>query len=259
MSDETPRFGDAKVRPIAVLLAVVIGVTFIGFAVGTSGMPIEGAPIREAFSAPEGMKVGDVHIARSYTSLRDGPRDPGRAWEADREALLALAPARTDEVDLAGTSKDEVLTMRASRRAFDGAPPTIPHAIRQDSGLECLACHETGIRIRDRLAPPMAHEVYSSCTQCHVVSTAPMVEATWLEEGWPGAEANAFVGRESPSEGPRWTDSSPPEIPHRTFMRERCDSCHGPNGRDAMRSTHPSRQSCEQCHAPSAILDQRGL
>ena len=58
--------------------------------------------------------------------------------------------------------------------------------------------------------------------------------------------------------GNRAWSIAPPEIPHRTFMQERCESCHGVNGRDAIRSTHPWRQSCEQCHAPSAEFDQRG-
>lgn len=259
MTEATPPLGDQKVRPLAVTLAVVIGVSFIGFGVGTSGAPAEGAPVRQVYSAPEGVMVGDVPIARSYTALRDGPRESGAGWEADRAALLAMIPSRMDEVSLEGTSKQEVLATRASRRAYDGAPPTIPHAIRQDSALECRACHDTGIRIRGRLAPPRAHELYASCTQCHVVSNAPMIEADWLGEGWPAPETNSFVGRESPSEGPRAWDMTPPVIPHRTFMRERCDSCHGPNGRDAMRSTHPSRQSCEQCHGLSAQLDQRPM
>ncbi len=69
--------------------------------------------------------------------------------------------------------------------------------------------------------------------------------------------ANGFVGMDSPEQGPRATDGAPPQVPHRTVMRERCTSCHGPNGRDAMKSTHPDRQNCSQCHASPADLDLR--
>jgi cytochrome c-type protein NapB len=73
----------------------------------------------------------------------------------------------------------------------------------------------------------------------------------------PRAVDNSFAGFPSPDQGPRAWDIAPPQIPHRTFMRERCESCHGVNGRDAIRSSHPYRQSCEQCHAASAEKDLR--
>lgn len=71
--------------------------------------------------------------------------------------------------------------------------------------------------------------------------------------------ANLFDGLDSPDHGARAWSIAPPQIPHRTLMRERCESCHGVGGRDAMRSTHPDRQSCTQCHAPNAALDQQPM
>jgi cytochrome c-type protein NapB len=68
---------------------------------------------------------------------------------------------------------------------------------------------------------------------------------------------NSFVGKVSPVAGPRAWDIAPPQIPHTTWMREQCDACHGVNGRDPIRSTHPWRESCEQCHAASATNDLR--
>ena len=73
----------------------------------------------------------------------------------------------------------------------------------------------------------------------------------------PREVPNAFAGLAAPAEGPRWTSIAPPTIPHQVFMHERCNSCHWVSGRDAIRSTHPYRESCEQCHAPIADLDQR--
>jgi cytochrome c-type protein NapB len=48
-------------------------------------------------------------------------------------------------------------------------------------------------------------------------------------------------------------------VPHTTFMRESCLSCHGPTGADPIRTTHAWRTNCLQCHAPSAVLDQLGF
>ena len=69
--------------------------------------------------------------------------------------------------------------------------------------------------------------------------------------------ANAFQGLASPTHGERAWDIAPPQIPHQGVMRERCMSCHGPNGRDALQSSHPERQSCTQCHAAAASDDLR--
>ncbi|HRC56557.1 MAG TPA: hypothetical protein PKU97_11575, partial [Kofleriaceae bacterium] len=68
---------------------------------------------------------------------------------------------------------------------------------------------------------------------------------------------SAFVGLPAPGRGERAWPGAPPTIPHTTWMRERCDSCHGVWGASGLRSTHPWRQSCTQCHAPAAALDQR--
>lgn len=240
-----------QVRPLVVVLTVVIAVTFLGFAIGTNDEIVTRAPIREV--AP--IAATGLEPAPTYLGLRSGPPAASGAWDADRAILEGLLPLRTDEVALAGTDKAGDLRARADSRAYDGAPPTVPHPVRQDTALECAACHEVGLRIRGRLAPAVPHGSYASCTQCHVVSQPPMGEpADWLAEGWPAP--NAFVGKPSPTEGAQWGTSAP-QIPHRTFMRERCDSCHGPAGRDAIKSSHPYRQSCTQCHGLSASLDQR--
>jgi nitrate reductase (cytochrome), electron transfer subunit len=96
----------------------------------------------------------------------------------------------------------------------------------------------------------MSHKPYASCTQCHVVAVTPMPGGAELALDLRGGE-NGFVGLEQPTSGPRWTGIAPPQLPHRTWMRENCTSCHGPNGRDAIRSSHPYRQSCTQCHTAS--------
>lgn len=236
---------------LRVFLAVVVGVALIGFVRGTS-VPEDDADDPDA--STDAVAVDGIGPARSYRELRTSPRGVGSGWEADLAALAG--PGVTDAVSLDGVSKSEDLAARAARRAYDGAPPRIPHAVRQDAAAECLACHEDGLRFRGLLATPMSHTAYTSCTQCHVVDEAPMPGGADLPAD-PRAVPNTFVGLASPTAGPRAWDIAPPQIPHRTHMRERCDSCHGVNGRDAMRSTHPWRANCEQCHTASAEIDLR--
>ena len=229
-------------------LAVVIGVSLIGFVAGTSARDYERDPSEPVADAtPEG-----VPEAPRYTDLRQTPRGAGSGWAGD------VAPLVLGVLDAAPPTGDKApaLTARAAQRAYDGAPPTIPHAVRQDSAAECLACHDDGLHLRGRTAAAMSHAPYASCTQCHVVDAAPMPGGTDLPPD-PRAVDSAFVGLPSPEEGARAWPIAPPEIPHRTFMRERCDACHGPQGSDPLRTSHPDRQSCTQCHAPSAERDQR--
>lgn len=241
---------------LTVFFAVVVGVATLGFlaetASSSASTPVE--PRAPAAVAEE----GPVATVRSYREMRINPQGAGSGWQTDIDALIAAGPDRTDAVALEGTSKAEVLAARASRRAYDGAPPRIPHSVRQDSAAECLACHETGLRFRGLIASPMSHKPYASCTQCHVVDEAPMPGGSDLPND-PRAVANTFDGKDSPTAGTRAWSIAPPQVPHRTFMREQCDSCHGVNGADAIRSTHPWRESCEQCHAASASTELRAV
>lgn len=148
------------------------------------------------------------------------------------------AVTRTEEMKLAA------LADRAKNRAYDGAPPTIPHPVEAQSAAACLACHRDGIKVGDRVASAMSHAHFSNCTQCHVAqSTAPF--------------ANEFAGLYRAGPGTRASPGAPPTIPHSTWMRENCTSCHGLVTRPGIRTTHPWLTNCTQCHAPSATTDQR--
>lgn len=61
----------------------------------------------------------------------------------------------------------------------------------------------------------------------------------------------AFGGR-----GATAWKGAPPVVPHRGFLRERCDSCHGVSGALGLRTPHADRQSCVQCHVFDEDLDQ---
>ncbi len=224
-------------------LAAVAGLAVVGFFVGTAQAPPSAPPL----VLGQAQAIEGAEPAITYSEKRLAPPSSGSDWEAN----LALL-ARDGEGEL---SKEEALAERAARRAYDGAPPTIPHPVRQQEANACMACHEDGLNARGRLATPLPHDSYVSCTQCHVVSQAPMPgealapDATFAQ--------NSFVGIASPTEGPRAWSIAPPQVPHHTQMRGECLSCHGPMGRQPLQSSHPDRQSCEQCHAASAQTDLR--
>lgn len=227
--------------------SVAFAVAFVGFVAGTH----EGAyaPWRppESAAAP-----GGARPAWSYTELREHPNTVPSGWEADVGALRG--PSRLDPVLLDG-DKGTAVAARSALRAYDGAPPAIPHPVRQGSASECMACHDEGLRLRGARAPALPHDAFTSCTQCHVVADAPMPGEVGVAD--PRAVPNAFVGSASPGAGPRAWAIGPPQIPHRSWMRENCLACHGPNGDSPLRSTHPERESCTQCHTASAEIDLR--
>jgi nitrate reductase (cytochrome), electron transfer subunit len=137
--------------------------------------------------------------------------------------------------------------VRAARRAYDGAPPVLPH---QRFPSPCLSCHaERRVEIAGLgVAPPSPHGLTpgmaaARCDQCHVprdedrLYTRTRFEG--LEAGWSGPAHRLYPG-------------APPVVPHRIFMREDCLACHsGPAARPEIRTTHPERVSCLQCHARS--------
>jgi hypothetical protein len=160
-------------------------------------------------------------------------------------AGCAGPPERVDVPDRPGVQKSAA-TVRAERRAYDGAPPVIAH---ENFGIECNSCHTLeGIDLGDEgLAPPFPHQrtlgmsAVSRCQQCHVFSNSDDVFA-----------ANSFSGlRQDLRHGARLNQLAPPTIPHRTLMRENCIACHaGPAAREEIRNDHPERTRCRQCHVP---------
>ena len=137
-------------------------------------------------------------------------------------------------------------TVRAARRAYDGAPPTIPHVL---FGMGCSACHNArGLAVPDvGFAPASPHAGTAAvgetarCRQCHVLRTTDDVFVK-----------SEFVGlAQGLQSGARATTGAPPTIPHRRLMRENCLACHdGAGAREEIRTSHPERMRCRQCHVP---------
>lgn len=243
-----------------VFAAILLTASISGFFMGlrqTSSQISMTRPISLVVRDPgrrAAMETSSVPIAVSYNKqdwLKEGPN---AHWH---NSLTNLVRPSIDPAALTNVTEQqraEALAQRKTRRAFDGAPPTVPHPIPQDSSAACLACHGPGLTVKDRTASKVSHTAYSNCTQCHVAAGGAIL---------PGADAltgsfveNTFVGVAAPSRGTRAWPQAPPTIPHGTLMRSDCLSCHGLGGLFGLRTPHPDRQSCLQCHAPNAELDQ---
>ncbi len=133
-----------------------------------------------------------------------------------------------------------------TNRAYPGAPPSIPHAVKEErsmGGNTCLQCHQHGgfVAKFDAYAPVTPHPEMINCRQCHVVQNT---EAFFTQTGFQKIKApKAGVNNALPG--------SPPMIPHQIQMRENCLACHaGPAAPKEIRVTHPERINCKQCHVP---------
>ncbi len=245
-----------KLAVVAALIAFTTGVSgyFMGLlqtdrsAAEYRRGPLVAEPSTEAIlSAPE---------APHYADLADRTRQPNHAWHSD---LATLPPAPAFNAATPRPTSEEMvalLTRRAARRAYAGAPPTVPHPIDQHKSTSCLACHGLPTRI-DRIdVPQMSHPAYTSCIQCHAPSAGPGSALTSppLAQATP-VLANAFNGLPAPAGGTRAFTGAPPTMPHTTAMRQNCVSCHGPGGSSVVKTTHPQRQNCLQCHALDAVRE----
>lgn len=229
-------------------LAAVIGLAFVGLIVGIrQGSPVSHATPRELRDPDDHPDAVPATAYRDFDRRKVGPNADWRSKLSDLKQpdvnLFAPLPPQTAE------ARKAVIEARAQRRAFDGAPPVVPHPIDQMTTTGCIACHGQGLRIGDRVAAKMSHAFMANCTQCHVEQQSPHLPDL------PTAD-NSFIGLAAPLGGERAWPGAPPTIPHTTRLRENCIACHGPTGPAPIRTTHPWRFNCLQCHAPSAALDQ---
>lgn len=141
---------------------------------------------------------------------------------------------------------------RASLRAYDGAPPVIPH--KPIEGARCEVCHDhTGREVSGLgVAPASPHGktegmAAARCRQCHVY-------AEGHDEFVPTTFGKWWTGTRS---GSRLYSGAPPVAPHRLFMHEDCNACHaGKAARPEIRTTHPDRGRCAACHAFATANDE---
>lgn len=170
---------------------------------------------------------------------------PGIVWKAIGlggliAASLALGACQLGPQEAVESTRR---LQRQSTRAYDGAPPLIPHEVENLSSDDCLGCHEEGLDLgEDGLAPATPHPQFTNCQQCHL---AQQEASSWV--------ANTFQGWRNPPRGTRSLATAPPTIPHSIQMRENCLSCHGDLGGAPLRTSHGERTNCRQCHVESEL------
>jgi cytochrome c-type protein NapB len=253
MSDPAPESSQRRV--LALLAAIAITVALVGVVTGISPGEYEAQRPEPRVAADP----GDIPPARTHAELERRPWGSGpvaSGWTeslgiADAVEVAREARAANGEAE---PSVAEALEERRGRRAFDGAPPVVPHPVRPGGAAECVACHVQSFALAGRRASGIPHATFASCTQCHVSSAPSLAPGT----GGPQAVPSGWTGLESATEGVRAYTGAPPAVSHATWMRERCDSCHGPKGRAALRTPHPERQSCLQCHPAISEYSSRG-
>lgn len=246
---------DTKTKNLVTLICVVvISFTVVGYFMGLRA-PMHTSEVtpRLLLSAADNTKplAADTITATRYADMHEATR---RRTTAFRTTLTDLK-SKTDtfaEFKISAEEKAAALVRREANRAFNGAPPTIPHAVSETSTAACMACHGEGAKTESLRIPKMSHQFLANCTQCHVENNPRHTPASLFRE-------SSFVGLLAPTAGPRAFGGAPPQIPHSTWMRGECMSCHGFAGLQGIRTTHPWRNNCTQCHAPSSKLDQTPL
>lgn len=231
-------------RVVTIVTTCALAIAGVGFAIGIRSHEPVAMPVR---ATPSPSLASPALDAPSYAAIANAPLGPNRNFRSALATLVAR-PLPEPPKALDPDARTTALTERMQRRAYDGAPPVIPHPITSRKVDSCLACHRDGIAMADHVAPRIPHQAYSSCTQCHVESAS----SHFMDQPTAG---NTFAGFFAPPLSHRAALGAPPVIPHATAMRIDCVACHGLLGREGLRTTHPERQNCLQCHATAASLD----
>lgn len=143
-------------------------------------------------------------------------------------------------------ASEKTLKEYYKNRAYDGAPPLIPHPLLSEKGIggkTCLQCHASGGYVErfKAFAPITPHPDFVNCNQCHVPKkTDKLFVSSQFKRSVPKRIGSGVL------------DGSPPPIPHDFQVRGSCLSCHGsPSAAKEIRVSHPERVNCLQCHAPT--------
>lgn len=252
-----PVLGEFTRRHTTMIAFAVIGIATTGYFIGlkspmtaNNDRPSPAATAMHAGPHPQGPDA--VIPATDYADMPFVRKHPGEERTTQLASLRQETVDSSTKIEISETDKLASLARREARRAFNGAPPTVPHSIDQLGADACMACHGEGLRSETLRAGKMSHPFLANCTQCHVEQQAKFATASATFE-------NSFSGASAPTRGWRAYPGAPPVIPHSTWMRDKCLSCHGRTASPGMATTHPWRANCLQCHAESSSLNQTKL
>ncbi|MCC6969530.1 MAG: hypothetical protein IT434_04840 [Phycisphaerales bacterium] len=230
--------------------------TRVGIVTITGAFALAAGAAVASFTQPPTNPLANVPVPKSpqaaYAPATATPTQAALPWKLNNPAPNVVPDSRANPAAVADKFNARIrsIEQRAKLRAFEGAPPVVPHATTDMNVQTCRACHGQGLRAGDKTARMMAHASMTSCTQCHVEA-----ENSFLPD--QPVPPSTFVGyRSSGYGGTRAWAGAPPVMPHPVFMRTNCVACHGEFGYDGWRPDHLSRTNCFQCHAPAAEYEQ---
>ena len=244
-------------KTLAVVFLIVCMLAVSGFFMGMRQTEHQTIRNQTPTTDQPTLSAAEIPTAPKYREI------PNTEWHANRDWKFTLADLPRAVAPPAGlspaspTENAAAIDRRKSLRAYDGAPPVIPHAIDTLKSSACTSCHgeNTNLVIGGKRPAEISHPWITNCTSCHVPAdgmrelTEPQAQRLVVE--------NAFVGKSSAGHGPRAYGTAPPTMPHAVWMRQNCMACHGPGREQAIRTSHPERRNCLQCHAPNAAFDNR--
>lgn len=228
--------------------AIAAGLGLVGFLVGIS------EPV-EARRATPSMAVTPTAVlpAPTYREINSTMVGTNAGWGSKFATLKQDRPGILDKVVRTPAMKDAALHDRLRTRAFDGAPPVVPHRIEHQSSTSCLVCHGEGLKLGEKIATKVCHPHFANCLQCHVEQAGSVPFLATAIEPMP---SNSFTGSLRSGPGSRAMPGAPPTIPHTTHLRNDCLSCHGLVARPGLRTTHPWLTNCTQCHAANGEVER---
>ena len=182
-----------KARATPLIAFVLVSFAVAGYFTGLQ------APMNASTSS--GPRPVGQHVMKSTVELEVGviPATPYREMPdatGARHGQTRLANLKSTidplaEITIAPGDKAAALLLREQNRAFNGAPPTIPHPIDQRSDIACVACHREGAKTKTLRIPRMSHEFLANCTQCHVESN-PRHMTAFASIPWCAASNSSF-------------------------------------------------------------------
>ncbi|MGJ8649711.1 MAG: nitrate reductase cytochrome c-type subunit [Opitutaceae bacterium] len=244
-----------SIKATTLVVAAVFTISVSGFFMGMRQTVKEtGQPVDLLTQHDEAdHSTHSVKPAVDYSLIAEAGFGPNAHFKSQLNTLVSHPADSGHPIQLLATAA-VLREKRNARRAYDGAPPIVPHPITQDSAASCLQCHSKATQIGDVVAPGISHPIYTSCTQCHVSDKG--LGSRWNTAEFDLHTGNRFAGNYDAKPVERAYTDSPPTIPHQVHMRQNCMSCHGELGTSPIRTTHPERQSCTQCHVPSGQVDK---
>ena len=248
-------------KTLAVVFLMVCMLAVSGFFMGmrqTEHQEIrKPLPVSEKHAMPSASPLREIPNAPKYKEIAQSGWLANSDWKFTLADLPRATAPPAGQTPAAPAEIAAAIERRKSLRAYDGAPPVIPHAIDTLKSSACTSCHgeDTNLVIAGKRPAEISHPWITNCTSCHVPAdglrqvTAPPETRLLVE--------NSFIGKSSAGHGPRAYGTAPPTMPHAVWMRQNCMACHGPGREQAIRTSHPERQNCLQCHAPNAAFDNR--